>query len=196
MESSSEGLLIHELTRLSTDAGSNNKRSSSPLLYEDSKKPRLSDDDMETSSRESRWSRYRDCTNLSTLTERSDDDEANNPDQVLEGYNVHVAPHHRRTAPLHQHIAAHEVPDLEEHIDKLAMELEEWSLVNLKEWRQKKACEDLSLMDIDDIPPGPSPTKRASAIKAARQRQKEAKRKLMRALRHHETGEESMQEER
>lgn len=182
MESSSEGLLIHELTRLSTDAASNNKRSSSPLLYEDSKKPRLSDDDMETSSRESRWSRYRDCTNLSTLTERSDDDEANNPDQVLEGYNVHVA--------------AHKIPDLEAHVDKLAMELEEWSLVNLKEWRQKKACEDLSLMDIDDIPPGSSPTKRPSAVKAARQRQKAAKRKLMRALRHHETGEESMQEER
>lgn len=160
---SSEGILVHELTRLSTDT--NNKRPSSPLLYEESKRPRLSDadDDMETSSRESRWSRYRDCTNLSTLTETSDSQQA---DSVLEGYNVHVS--------------ANQVPDLEEHIDKLAMKLEEWSLVNLKEWRRKKAAEEC--MDVD-VSPG-SPQRPDNAAKAARQRQKNAKRKLMRALRH------------
>jgi hypothetical protein len=163
---SSEGILVHELTRLSTDT--NNKRPSSPLLYEESKRPRLSDadddDDMETSSRESRWSRYRDCTNLSTLTETSDSQQA---DSVLEGYNVHVS--------------ANQVPDLEEHIDKLAMKLEEWSLVNLKEWRRKKAAEEC--MDVDDDMSPASP-QRPNAAKAARQRQKAAKRNLMRALRH------------
>jgi len=171
MESASEGLLVHELTRLSTDTN-HNKRSSSPLLYEESKKPRL-EDDMETSSRESRWSRYRDCTNLSTLTEQSDSQQAN-PEDVLEGYNVHVK--------------ANQVPDLEEHIDNLAMELEEWSLVNLKEWRQKQACENM--MEID----AGSPQRPPNAAKAARQRQKAAKRKLMRALRHCEANDETMQD--
>ena len=167
MESSSERLLVHEKTRrLSTDGGARKKRSSpSPLLYDEPKKRRM-DDNVETSSRESRWSQYRDCLTLSTLTEASDSHD-NNPDTVLEGCNVHVA--------------AHQVPDLEEHIDKLAMELEEWSLVNLKEWRQKKACENLMEVDAAES------SQRPNAVKAARQRQKAAKRKLMRALRHIET---------
>ena len=163
MESSSEGILVRELTRLSTRNDGTHKRSSSPLLYEESKRPRL-EDDMETSSRESRWSRYRDCTTLSTLTEASDSHE--NADDVLDGYNVHVA--------------AHQVLDLEHHIDKLAMELEAWSLVNLKEWRQMKAIKDS--MDIDaGSPVKPNPKK------ITLQRQKAAKRNLMRALRYHET---------
>lgn len=169
--SSSEGAsLVHELTRLSTNSTTSqhhhNKRSPSPLLYnEDPKRRRLEDEIMETSSRESRWSCYRDCTNLSTLTEQSDD----HTKDLLEGCNG-------------VHVAAHQVPDLEDHIDKLAMELEEWSLVNLKEWRQQQFG---NTMDVDGSPSCPKGRSKA----AARNKQKAAKRKLMRVLRHHDTTE-------
>jgi predicted DNA-binding protein (UPF0251 family) len=89
---------------------------------------------------------------------------------ALEGYNVHVA--------------AHQVPDLEEHIDKLAMELEEWSLVNLKEWRQQQFGEN---MNVD------SPTKQRPSKEAVR-KQKAAKHNLMRALMHHKTSYEATEE--
>jgi hypothetical protein len=162
--SESSGLtLVHELTLLSTNV--NGKRSPPCSLYEESKRRRLlEEDDMETSSRDSRWSQYRDCTNLSTLTEQSDPPE---PTNVLEGCNLHVA--------------AHQVSDLEEHIEKLAMELEEWSLVNLKEWRQQQFGDKMH-------------ETRQGRSREAVKKQMAAKRKLMRALRHHDTGYEAMEE--
>lgn len=170
--SSSEGFLVQELTKLST---MNNKRSPSPLSYEESKRPRLQEEDMETSSRESRWSRYRDCTNLSTLTEQSDS--ADNDKLLEQEYNVHVA--------------AHQVPDLEEHIEKLAKELEEWSLVNLKEWRHQQFGDSSTEAEDGDVS---SPCKERRSSKAAVRKQKVAKRNLMRVLRHHGISSEDMEE--
>lgn len=167
-----EGILVHGLTRLSTASAhqhENHKRSSSPYASDDdestSKRPRLEETDVdmaETSSRESRWSQYRDFSNLSTITEASETQ--NNPDDAFEGL----------------HVSANQVSDLEEHIDKLAMELEEWSLVNLKEWRRKKAVEQV--MNNKEG----SPQRTINPLKAARQRQRAAKRNLMRALIHHD----------
>jgi hypothetical protein len=75
------------------------------------------------------------------------------------------------------------VPDLETHIDNLAVQLEAWSLVSLKEWRQKQQDEDT----MEDV------VVSTSSISTTRQRQKNAMRKLMRTLR--QKHEETMQED-
>jgi hypothetical protein len=172
MESSLEGILA--LRDVSTHERQERKRPSSPLYLSDissldSKRPRLGLNDDDDSSRESRWSQYRDCTNLSTLTEASE-----TQPEVLPTYS---------TFPIqHVIIAAPQVPDLEKHIDNLTVQLEAWSLVSLKEWRQKQDEDTMQ----DDVSSTPS--------SRTRQRQKAAKRKLMRTLRrNHEK--QSMQEE-
>lgn len=168
MESSSEGILA--LRDWTTHEQRERKRPSSPLYLSDissldSKRPRLELNDDDESSRESRWSQYRDCTILSTLTEASE----TQPDLPTS------------TFPIQQVvIAAPQVPDLETHIDNLAAQLEAWSLVSLKEWRQKQQDEDT----MEDVSTPSSTT---------RQRQKVAMRKLMRTLRRQH--EETMQED-
>jgi hypothetical protein len=159
MECSSEGILaLRDLT--THEQQHERKRPSSPLYLSDissldSKRPRLELNDDE-SSRESRWSQFRDCANLSTLTEASE----TQPD---------LPPELQTTFPIqHVIIAAPQVPDLEKHIDNLAVQLEAWSLVSLKEWRQKQ--------DGDTMEDVATPS-------SSRQRQKAAQRKLMRTLR-------------
>jgi ribosomal protein S21 len=61
------------------------------------------------------------------------------------------------------------------------MELEEWSLVNLKEWRQQQFGDKMH-------------ETRQGRSREAVKKQRAAKRKLMRALRHHDTGYEAMEE--
>jgi hypothetical protein len=157
MESSSEGILsLREITM-----HNERKRPSSPLYLSDissldSKRPRLDDDDDE-SSKASRWSQYRDCSNLSTLTEASD----TQPELPQEGTSVSSCV-----------ISAPQVPNLEKHIDNLLVQLEAWSLVCLKEWRQKQ--DEDTMMNVED---------ESTPSDMTRQRQKAAKRKLMRTLR-------------
>lgn len=156
MESLSEGILsLREIT-----THNERKRQSSPLYLSDissldSKRPRLDDDD--ESSKASRWSQYRDCSNLSTLTEASD----TQPELPQEGTSVNSYV-----------ISAPQVPNLEKHIDNLLVQLEAWSLVCLKEWRQKQDVD--TMMDVED---------ESTPSRTTRQRQKAAKRKLMRTLR-------------